>query len=88
MDDTENNETTEEKDIQNEDGTTADEAHRVGEFDDLRDRIEALSSKIDDMIKTLTVFVSSNRTGDDEDDEPDDVDDLVDSDIDELDLSI
>ncbi|WP_295828453.1 hypothetical protein [uncultured Veillonella sp.] len=42
-------ETTEEKDIAERDGLTPDEAHRAGEFDDLRDMLSRVLDKIDAM---------------------------------------
>lgn len=42
-------ETTEERDIVERDDLTPDEAHRVGEFDDLRDMLSTIAGKIDDM---------------------------------------
>lgn len=47
-------ETTEEKDVADRDGLTENEAHRVGEFDDIRDmlvkaldKLDAMNSRID-----------------------------------------
>lgn len=42
-------ETTEERDIVERDDLTPDEAHRVGEFDDLRDMLTRVLNKIDEM---------------------------------------
>lgn len=42
-------ETTEEKDTAERDGLTPDEAHRAGEFDDLRDMLSRMLDKIDAM---------------------------------------
>lgn len=44
-------ETTEERDTAERDGLTPDEAHRVGEFDDLRDMLTAITDKINDVIE-------------------------------------
>lgn len=43
------NETTEEKDTAERDNLTPDEAHRAGEFDDLRDMLSRVLDKIDAM---------------------------------------
>ena len=42
-------ETTEERDVAERDDLTPDEAHRVGEFDDLRDMLVRVLDKIDAM---------------------------------------
>lgn len=42
-------ETTEERDIVERDDLTPDEAHRVGEFDDLRDMLTRVLDKLDTM---------------------------------------
>lgn len=42
-------ETTEERDTAERDGLTSDEAHREGEFDDLRDMLLRLLDKVDAM---------------------------------------
>lgn len=42
-------ETTEERDTVERDGLTPDEAHRVGEFDDLRDMLARVLDKLDAM---------------------------------------
>lgn len=42
-------ETTEERDDAERDGLTSDEAHRAGEFDDLRDMLARVLDKIDAM---------------------------------------
>lgn len=42
-------ETTEERDIVERDDLTPDEAHRVGEFDDLRDMLARVLNKLDAM---------------------------------------
>lgn len=46
-------ETTEERDIVERDDPTPDEAHRVGEFDDLRDMLRSVLDKIDAMNKRI-----------------------------------
>lgn len=40
-------ETTEERDTAERDGLTPDEAHRAGEFDDLRDMLRSVLAKVD-----------------------------------------
>lgn len=40
-------ETTEERDDAERDGLTSDEAHRTGEFDDLRDMLRSVLDKVD-----------------------------------------
>lgn len=42
-------ETTEEKDVADRDGLTENEAHRVGEFDDIRDMLVKALDKLDAM---------------------------------------
>lgn len=46
-------ETTEERDTAEHDDLTPDEAHRVGEFDDLRDMLSRLLDKMDAMNKRI-----------------------------------
>lgn len=46
-------ETTEERDIVERDDLTPDEAHRVGEFDDLRDMLARVLDKLDVMNKRI-----------------------------------
>lgn len=46
-------ETTEERDTAERDDLTPDEAHRVGEFDDLRDMLRSVLDKIDAMSKRI-----------------------------------
>lgn len=46
-------ETTEERDIAERDDLTPDEAHRVGEFDDLRDMLSRLLDKMDAMTERI-----------------------------------
>lgn len=45
------------QDIEAETGTSGEEAHRIGEFDDLRDRLE----RIERMIGTVTETLDSMR---------------------------
>ena len=49
--------TTDEQDIETETGTSGEEAHRIGEFDDLRDRLE----RIEGMLGTITETLDSMR---------------------------
>lgn len=46
-------ETTEERDTVERDNLTPDEAHRVGEFDDLRDMLVSVLDKLDAMNKRI-----------------------------------
>lgn len=49
-------ETTEERDTAERDGLTPDEAHRAGEFDDLRDMLTSIVDKLNDVIeRTQTI---------------------------------
>lgn len=50
--------TVEEQEIEDETGTSGEEAHRIGEFDDLRDRLE----RIEDMLGTITETLEAMRT--------------------------
>ena len=58
-------ETTEEKDVADRDGLTENEAHRVGEFDDIRDmlakaldKLDAMNSRIDGIYDNFTDSVA------------------------------
>lgn len=42
-----------EQDIEVETGTSGEEAHRIGEFDDLRDRLERIENALGDITSTL-----------------------------------
>lgn len=42
-----------EQEIEDETGTSGEEAHRIGEFDDLRDRLERIESALGDITSTL-----------------------------------
>nr|DAQ04200.1 MAG TPA: hypothetical protein [Caudoviricetes sp.] len=44
-------ETTEERDTAERDNLTPDEAHRAGEFDDLRDMLTSMTDKLNDVIE-------------------------------------
>lgn len=50
--------TPEEREVKNETDTSGEEAHRIGEFDDLRDRLE----HIEDMLGNITSTLDSMRT--------------------------
>ena len=58
-DETELDETRDERDIATDTGATPDEAHRVGEFDDLRDRLSALAEVSDKILSGLEAVRSS-----------------------------
>lgn len=49
--------TPDEQEIEDETGTSGEEAHRIGEFDDLRDRLE----RIEGMLGTITETLDSMR---------------------------
>lgn len=49
--------TADEQEIEGETGTSGEEAHRIGEFDDLRDRLE----RIEGMLGTITETLDSMR---------------------------
>ena len=46
-------ETTEERDTAERDNLTPDEAHRAGEFDDLRDMLTSMNDKLNDAIEHI-----------------------------------
>lgn len=50
--------TTDEQEIEDETGTSGEEAHRIGEFDDLRDRLE----RIENTLGTITETLEAMRT--------------------------
>lgn len=50
--------TREEREIEDETDTSGEEAHRIGEFDDLRDRLE----RIEDMLGNITSTLEAMRT--------------------------
>ena len=58
-DETELDETLDERDIADDTDASPDEAHRVGEFDDLRDRLDNLSSVADKILEGLEAVRSS-----------------------------
>lgn len=45
--------TPEEQEIENDTDTSGEEAHRIGEFDDLRDRLERIESTLGNITSTL-----------------------------------
>lgn len=50
--------TPEEQEIEDDTGTSGEEAHRIGEFDDVRDRLE----RIESMLGNITSTLKSMRT--------------------------
>lgn len=50
---TEDELTPNEQDIEGETGTSGEEAHRIGEFDDLRDRLERIENALGNITSTL-----------------------------------
>ena len=50
---TEDELTLDEQVIEDETGTSGEEAHRIGEFDDLRDRLERIESALGNITSTL-----------------------------------
>lgn len=55
---TEDELTPDEREIEDETGTSGEEAHRIGEFDDLRDRLE----RIENALGTITETLEAMRT--------------------------
>lgn len=55
---TEDDLTPDEQEIEDETGTSGEEAHRIGEFDDLRSRLE----RIEDMLGSITSTLEAMRT--------------------------
>lgn len=55
---TEDELTPDEREIEDETGTSGEEAHRIGEFDDLRDRLE----RIEDTLGNITATLEAMRT--------------------------
>lgn len=45
--------TPDEQEIEDETGTSGEEAHRIGEFDDLRDRLERIENTLGTIAETL-----------------------------------
>ena len=98
-DETRDDETPDEREETAETGATPEEAHREGEFDDIRDRIESIAARADEILdavrtvrEAVEAFVGDGGavvrdTDDDGDvDEVDDVD--LDTPIEDLDLNI
>lgn len=50
---TEDELTPDEREIEDETGTSGEEAHRIGEFDDLRDRLERIENALGNITETL-----------------------------------
>ena len=50
---TEDEPTPDERQIEDGTGTSGEEAHRIGEFDDLRDRLERIESALGNITETL-----------------------------------
>lgn len=50
---TEDELTPDEQEVEDETGTSGEEAHRIGEFDDLRDRLERVESALGTITETL-----------------------------------
>lgn len=50
---TEDELTRDEREIEDGTGTSGEEAHRIGEFDDLRDRLERIENALGDITSTL-----------------------------------
>lgn len=50
---TEDEPTPDEQGVEDETGTSGEEAHRIGEFDDLRDRLERIESALGTIASTL-----------------------------------
>lgn len=47
-----------EQEVEDDTGTSGEEAHRIGEFDDLRDRLE----RIEDTLRNITATLEAMRT--------------------------
>lgn len=68
---------------------TPGEAHREGEFDDLRDRLDGITKMLEQMNKSIAMFISSAGGSADVDEEPPadvDLDEIPG--VDDFDLSI
>lgn len=74
--------TPEEQEIEDETDTSGEEAHRIGEFDDLRDRLERIESMLGDITSTLEAMRTTAAAIDiDNGGEVADVDGDVDADV-------
>ena len=56
MDEQNDNLTTDEQEIEQTAGVDGEEAHRIGEFDDLRDRMERMEGMLQDITDMLTAM--------------------------------
>ena len=56
---TEDDLTPEEQVAEDETGTSGEEAHRIGEFDDLRDRLERIENTLGTIIETLEAMLTT-----------------------------
>lgn len=83
-DSTERDETDAEKETQEETGATPDESHRVGEFDDIRDRLEKVTAKLDSIYDFIVKNAVKSESDDESESESDESIELVP--IDELDI--
>lgn len=86
-DSTREDETRDEREEAQETGATPDEAHRIGEFDELRGLMESIRDEISGLRSTIADMMAT-KPGDERDapdeDTPEDEPELID--IDELDL--
>lgn len=86
-DSTREDETRDEREEAEETGATPDEAHRIGEFDELRGLMESIRDEISGLRSTIADMMTT-KPGDvkdaPDDDTPEDERELID--IDELDL--
>lgn len=57
--DEDNNQTPDEQEIEDGTDTSGEEAHRIGEFDDLRDRLERVESVLDNITSTLEAMCTT-----------------------------
>lgn len=93
--------TPEEQEIEGETGVDGEEAHRIGEFDDLRDRLERIESTLGAITQTLEAMRTTAAAididngadvldvdGDGDAEVIDDVDALVIPDYDDMDLDL
>lgn len=78
------------EDIDENPGETPGEAHREGEFDDIRDRLDGIVEMLDSMKSTIAMFISNAGGSADVDDEDDDLDVELDEipAVEDFDLSI
>lgn len=51
--------TPDEQEIEDETGTSGEEAHRIGEFDDLRDRLERIETALGNITETLEAMCTT-----------------------------